>query len=261
MTTIGARIRSVITNLIDERLASEDAQRSADDLLQAVINARDPLDGSAFSRREIIDEIAVLFLAGHETSASALTWSLFILSQQPQIADEIRSLALDQSGGLPLTQEGVNKIAVAREVFRESLRLYPPGGFLARVAHEAVTISGYEVDAGTVIVISPWLIHRHFKYWKEPDLFDPGRFSTAREREIISGTYLPFGIGSRACTGRTVAMIEGPLIIAETVQTLHLEPVHPETVLPSFHLTIRPDKPIRCRVYPLPVCTENFSRV
>lgn len=253
LTEIGGRIRALIAGLVDERLNDPKAQQEKDDILQAVINARDPKDGSAFSRLELINQVTVLFLAGHETSASALTWSAFLLSQQPEFAESIRAQALSLAGNRPLTQDELNRISLARSVFREALRLYPPGGFVSRVATKAATIAGYDVAPGTFIVVSPWLIHRHHDYWKSPDIFDPGRFEEGREREIVAGSYIPFGLGARVCTGRTIAMIEGPLVIAELTRAVRLTPIEPEKVVPSFRLTVRPAEPLRCRVEPLPL--------
>jgi cytochrome P450 len=251
LSDIATSIRAFIAGLIDERLSL--SPPPPDDILQAVIDARDPDDGSAFSREELINQITVLFLAGHETSASALTWCVFILSQQPRLAEKIRNDALALAGGRPLTQEDVNKIVLARDVFRETLRLYPPAGFITRVSTGPATIGGYEIDAGGLIVISPWLLHRHQKYWKDPDIFDPERFSEARERDIVPGTYIPFGLGGRVCTGRTIAMIEGPLVIAELMRALRFIPLEPETVTPAFRLTVRPKVAIRCKIETLPM--------
>jgi cytochrome P450 len=179
LSEIAAGIRSFIAGLIDERLSLSPQQTPPDDILQSVIDARDPEDGSAFTREELVNQIAVLFLAGHETSASVLTWCIFM--------------------------------------------------------------------------ISPWLLHRHHKYWKDPDIFDPERFSEARQRDIVPGSYIPFGLGARVCTGRTIAMIEGPLVLAELMRAFRFIPLQPETVRPSFRLTIRPKTTIRCKVEASPM--------
>jgi cytochrome P450 len=253
LTEIATGIRSFITRLVDERLSLLPRQSPPDDILQAVIDARDPEDGSAFSREELVNQISVLFLAGHETSASVLTWCFFILSQMPQLAEKIRNDTIAMSGGRPLEQDELSKIIIARDTFREGLRLYPPVGFITRVSTQAAAIGGYDIEAGTLIVISPWLMHRHEKYWKDADIFDPERFSEARERDIVPGTYIPFGLGARVCTGRTIAMIEGPLVIAEVARALRFTPLQPETVTPSFRLTVRPQASIRCKIDVLPM--------
>jgi cytochrome P450 len=259
LNAIGARIRSVIEGLVDERLTLSSRASHAGDILQSVIDARDPEDGSAFSREDIVNQITVLFLAGHETSASALTWSLFILSQQPQLAERIRSEAIALAGERPLTQDEVNKIVIARNIFREALRLYPPAGFISRAATKAAMVGHYEIESGSLIVISPWLLHRHHKYWKDPDIFDPERFSAAREREIVPGTFIPFGLGARVCTGRTIAMIEGPLVIAELMRAFRFVTPQADAVTPSFRLTVRPKVTIRCRVETLPVAAHAHA--
>ena len=253
LTEIAARIRSFIARLVDERLALSPQQAPPDDILQAVIEARDPDDGSAFSREELVNQISVLFLAGHETSASVLTWCFFILSQMPQLAEKIRNDTIALAGGRPLEQDELGKAVAARDTFRETLRLYPPVGFITRVSTAPATVARYDIEAGTLIVISPWLMHRHEKYWKDPDIFDPERFSEARERDIVAGTYIPFGLGARVCTGRTIAMIEGPLVVAEVTRALRFIPLQPETVVPSFRLTVRPQASIRCKIEVLPM--------
>jgi cytochrome P450 len=253
LSEIAASIRLFIARLIDERLSLAPQHAFPDDILQAAIEARDPEDGSAFSREELVNQISVLFLAGHETLASVLTWCFFILSQLPQLAEKIRNDTIALADGRPLEQDDLNKLVVARDVFREALRLYPPVGFITRVSTSAATIGGYEIEAGTLIVISPWLMHRHQKYWKDPDIFDFERFSEARERDIVPGTYIPFGLGARVCTGRTIAMIEGPLVIAELMRALRFTPLQPETVTPSFRLTVRPKTAIRCKIEVIPM--------
>jgi cytochrome P450 len=252
LAAIGGRIRSVVARMIDERLASPERQRSAEDILQAAIDARDPADGSAFSREELTDHVTVFFLAGHETTASVLTWAAFILSQLPQLAETIRSQTRALSGARPISQDELAKMDVARNVFRETLRLYPPVAFISRVATKPATICGYDLDAGSFVIVSPWLIHRHQDYWKDADIFDAERFAESRERDIVPGTFIPFGLGARVCTGRIIAMIEGPLVIAELMRAVRLTTLNPEEVAPTFQLTLRPRVPIRCRVEPLP---------
>jgi cytochrome P450 len=98
------------------------------------------------------------------------------------------------------------------------------------------------------VVVSPWLVHRHPKYWEKPEYFDPDRFSAERERDIIPGTYLPFGLGPRVCTGRSLAMIEGPLLVVELLRKFTFTTLEPESVVPSYRLLVRPKTPIRCRL-------------
>lgn len=246
LSAISDRIRDVIERRINS------AATGTENILHAIMASRDPASREGFDRSELIDQITVLFLAGHETSASALVWCLFLLSQQPTLADQIRreadALAPDRS----LTQEELNKLTSLRNVFRETLRLYPPSGFITRVAKRDTHIGGLEVTAGTLVAVSPWLIHRHEKYWQQPEFFDPDRFSAERERDIVPGTYLPFGLGPRVCTGRSLAMIEGPLLVAELIRKFTFVPVEPESVTPSYRLLVRPKQPILCRIERVP---------
>ena len=251
LVAIGGRIRAVVARMVDERLASPEWQQGAEDILQAAIDARDPSDASAFSREELINQVTVFFLAGHETTASVLTWAAFILSQLPRLAEKIREQTLAVAGARAVSQDELIKIPTARNVFRETLRLYPPLAFVSRVATKPTTIRGNDIDAGSFVVISPWLIHRHHDYWRDPDIFDPERFVESRERDIVPGTFIPFGLGARVCTGRIIAMIEGPLVIAELMRAVRLTTLNPQEVAPTFRLTLRPHVPIRCRVEPL----------
>jgi cytochrome P450 len=252
LAAIAGRIRAVVARMVDERLASAERQKTAEDILQAAIEARDPADGSAFSREELINQVTVFFLAGHETTASVLTWAAFMLSQLPPLAETIRTQTLAVAGARAVGQDELGKIAAARNVFRETLRLYPPLAFVSRVATRPATICGNAIGAGSFVVVSPWLVHRHHDYWKEPDIFDAERFAEGREREIVPGTFIPFGLGARVCTGRIIAMIEGPLVIAELMRAVRLTTLNPQEVAPTFRLTLRPNVPIRCRVELLP---------
>ena len=242
VVAIGERIRDFIA----QRITS--AVTDSDDLLQALMASRDPASGEGFDRTELIDQITVLFLAGHETSASALVWCIFLLSQQPELADQIREESEALAPGRSLTQEELNKLVSLRNAFRETLRLYPPSAFMTRVAKSDTIVSGSEIKAGDLVVVSPWLVHRHHKFWQQPEHFDPDRFSAERERDIVPGTYLPFGLGPRVCTGRSLAMIEGPLLVAELLRKFTFTTLQPENVIPSYRLLVRPKTPIRCRV-------------
>jgi cytochrome P450 len=243
---IGDRIR----DFIERRITL--AAGNNDDILRALMASRDPASGEGFSRTELVDQITVLFLAGHETSASALAWCIFLLSQQSGLADRIRQEAEALAPGRSLAQDELNKLVSLRNAFRETLRLYPPSAFMTRVAKSDTIVCGSQIKAGDLVVVSPWLIHRHHKYWQQPEHFDPDRFSAERERDIIPGTYLPFGLGPRVCTGRSLAMIEGPLMVAELLRKFRFTALEPASVIPSYRLLVRPKTPIRCRIDPVP---------
>ncbi len=238
------RIRRHLGELVDSHLNDRGAyQDVAADLVAAV----DPETGTSFDREELIDEIGVAFLAGHETTASALTWIFFILASLPDVVERMRAEVAEVVGDGPVTFEHTKKLVFLRNVFREALRLYPPITFTPRVALENTTIGHVRVKRGAIVMISPWVIHRHRKYWREPDAFDPDRFSPGREGEVISGAYLPFGLGPRVCAGASFAATESALILARLVRRFDFDVLNPDEVMPVARLTTRPRQQIRVR--------------
>jgi cytochrome P450 len=242
-------LRKLITDLVEARLSETDGNEPRSDILESIINARHSTDNKGFETREIVDQVIVFFLAGHETSASALTWALFILSQQPHVQALVRHEANSVAPDRPLTYEDISALELTRTVFLETLRLYPPAAFLTRVASQNLPFGEHVIEAGSLVVISPWLVHRHKSLWADPDLFIPDRFSQHRDREIQSGSFIPFGLGPRVCPGRTLAMIEGPYLIAEIIRRFDLEVLNAGNIMPVGRLTIRPNMEIQCRAH------------
>ncbi len=240
------RIRGHIGTLIDERLAP--GASPLDDIAGAAINARDAATGARFSREELVDEIGLFFLAGQETTASALTWAFFLLSQHRETVERMRAEIATVVGEGPVEFEHVKRLTFVRNVFRETMRLYPPITFIPRVAAEQTTIGGRRVRRGTMVMVSPWTLHRHLTLWDKPDRFDPDRFSPDRERSITPGTYLPFGGGPRICVGAAFATIESTLILARVVRRFDLDVLDAAAVEPISRLTTRPMREIQCRV-------------
>lgn len=238
-------IREKLGVLIDRRLASGE---NLPDIAGDIIAARDPETGEGFSREELIDQIAVFFLAGHETSASALTWAFFILSQRPEILARIRDEVAEVVGDGPVEFAHTRALPFTRNVFREVLRLYPPVSFITRIATEDMELGPEKAPRGSLIVISPWLIQRHRRFWKKPDRFDPDRFSPAREKNVRPGTYLPFGLGPRVCTGASFATAESVLILASLSRRYDFRTMNPKRIMPVGKLTTRPRDPVRIKV-------------
>ena len=239
------RIRQHIGDMLDPRLAAD--APVIDDLVGAVIAARDPITGVAFSRDELVDELGVFFLAGHETSASVLTWVFFLLAMQPGAVARIRAEVTQVVGDGPIEIEHAKRLPFVRNVFRETMRLYPPITFLPRVAAADTTIGRHRVKKGTMLMIAPWTIHRHVKLWTNPDRFDPDRFTAEREAEMTPGAYLPFGVGPRVCVGAAFATLEASLIIARLVRRYDFDAVDADTVRPVARLTTRPLREITIR--------------
>jgi cytochrome P450 len=245
-------LRGLIGDLVDRRMAERARAQPRVDVLQAIIDARHPVERKGFTRDEMIDQVAVLFLAGHETSANALTWALFILSQQEKVAQVLRREANESAPGRWLSFEEVQGLRSTRQVVLEALRLYPPAGFLTRIAARSTTLGDHRIEAGSLIVVSPWIIHRHHLLWRDADRFVPERFSKQNERQILAGAFVPFGWGPRACTGRALALTEIPFVIAEITRRFRIEVTNPGAVEPVARLTIQPKDDVLCRLRPLP---------
>ncbi len=240
------RIRTHIGEMLDPRLAPD--APVIDDIAGAAIAAVDPETGKTFSREELVDELGVFFLAGHETSASVLTWVFFLLSQRPEIVARIRAEVDALCGDGPVTIEHAKRVPMIKLVFKETMRLYPPITFLPRVALRDTVLGTRKVKRGTMLMIAPWTIHRHQKLWKNPELFDPDRFSPEREHEITPGSFLPFGVGPRVCVGAAFATLEAALIIARLTRRYDFTTLDPASVRPVARLTTRPRHEIMVRV-------------
>jgi cytochrome P450 len=240
------RIRAHVDALLAPRLAADAPEGG--DIVGDLIAARDPQTGEPFTRKELIDQIGVFFLAGHETTASVLTWTFFILSQRPDIVARMRAEIAAVCGEGEIGLQQVKKLEFTRDVFREALRLYPPITFIPRVAAENTEICGLRVKKGSMVMIAPWTIHRHEALWPNPDRFDPDRFGAGRAEAIIPGSYLPFGLGPRVCVGAAFATIESGLILARLIRAFDFNAVEPDTVRPIARLTTRPAREIMMRV-------------
>lgn len=237
-------IRGHLGTLVDTHLAGGAA--AFDDIAAAIAAARDDT-GQAFTREELVDQLGVLFLAGHETSASALTWAFYLLATRPAMVARLRAEVEAVAGDGPILFEHTRQLPFVRNVFRETLRLYPPITFLPRVANEAMRIGGRAVKKGALVIVAPWLMHRHRRYWRDPDAFDPDRFLSARESEMTPGAYIPFGVGPRVCAGAGFAQVEAVLLIARLFRRFDFHVESPETVRPAARLTTRPARQVIVR--------------
>ncbi|MFK8014346.1 MAG: cytochrome P450 [Gammaproteobacteria bacterium] len=239
------RIRRHLGELVDQH--GSGASCPHEDIARAVMEARDQNTGAPFSRKELIDQLGVFFLAGHETTASVLTWAFFILSTQPPILERIRAEVAETVGDAPIEFEHIKRLSFTRNVFRETLRLYPPITFIPRLAAQDTKIGRYKVKRGAMIMISPWTIHRHHDLWIKPHAFDPDRFSKERQGELVPGAYLPFGVGPRVCVGKAFATIEATLILARLARRYDFSVLDASKVRPIARLTTRPAEQIMCR--------------
>lgn len=235
-----ARIRLHLGEMLDARLQHPEY----DDIAGAILEARDSETGEPFSRDGLIDQLGVFFLAGHETTASSLTWAFFILSQRPEVVARIREEVDAVVGDGPVLLEHTKRLPYVRNFFREVLRLYPPITFLPRVANEATRIGDYRVKRGALIMVAPWVLHRHRAYWRDPNVFDPDRFAPERKHELTSGAYIPFGIGPRICAGAAFATVEAVLLVARLFRHFDFHVTEPDAVRPAARLTTRPARQV-----------------
>ncbi|MEM8653710.1 MAG: cytochrome P450 [Pseudomonadota bacterium] len=231
-----ARIRVLIGQLVARRAAEIAAGTAPDDLATKIMTTRDPVTGETFSPQEMVDQVAIFFLAGHETSASALAWALYLLALYPDWQDKVASEARALEGCDFAAMSG---LPVTRDVFRETLRLYPPVPMMVRAAACPEQVRGRAVRRGSQVVLSPWHLHRHTRIWERPDAFDPGRWQTEAGRACGREAFIPFSAGARVCPGAGFAMIEGPLILARLLRDMSVSLVEGRVPVPVAHLTVR----------------------
>ena len=230
-----AKIRDLITKLTRKRADEIAAGTAPDDLATKIMTTPDPETGKCFEWHEMVDQVAIFFLAGHETSASALAWSLYLLAENPQIQERVALEA--NSYDLDIT--GLSKMALLKGVFREALRLYPPVPMMVRETTCPEGFRDRQLPKGAQIVLSPWHLHRHERLWDCPDAFDPERYATENGKSCLRDAFIPFSAGARVCPGAGFAMIEGPLIIAAILQNYKIAMTPHGRPVPVAHLTLR----------------------
>lgn len=220
------------------------------DLLSMLLAVRDE-EGRPMSEEQLLDECVTLFVAGHETTAAALTWAWYLLAQHPDVLARLQAEVDAALGGAPVTFESLAQMPLLEAVVKETLRLYPPAFGFGRTVMEPFTANGVHFHEGAVILFSTYATHRRPDLWDAPDAFRPARFldeANAPDRY----TYLPFGAGSRICLGNMFAMLEAQVILATMVQQVDLALAGDEAVEMDTVVTLRPRDPLRMRVQPVP---------
>jgi len=228
----------VIDRLITSReRVPADGQRK--DLLGRLIAARDEETGGGMSAQEVRDQVVTIFMAGHETTALALTWTWYLLSQHPAAEAKLHA-ELDQVlGGRPPRHENLAKLPYTRMIIEEAMRLYPPAHTLSRTALKEDVVSGHRIRPGAQVFIVPWLLHRNPKLWDRPDRFEPERFAPERAASRHRFAYIPFGAGPRICIGAAFAMAEAMLLLATIAQRYRLRLKPGFAVEPQGLITLR----------------------
>ena len=243
-----ARLDATIYRLIEER---RQAGLDRGDLLSMLLLAQDTEgDGTGMSDLQLRDEAMTIFLAGHETTANALTWTLYLLSQHPEVEQRIHA-EIDAALGRRLpSADDLAVLPYTRMVLAESMRLYPPAWIVGRRAIGAFEANGYSIPARSIVLLCQYVMHRDERWFPEPDRFDPDRFLPVRQAERPKFSYFPFGGGPRVCIGEQFAWMEGVILLATIVQRwkLRLVPDHPVALQPI--ITLRPKHGMRMRVEP-----------
>jgi len=235
------RLRGLISQLVADRQAMIREGKAPDDLATKIMTTPDPETGKGFSEADMVDQVAIFFLAGHETSAALLGWTLWCLAAAPEWGDKVAAEARVFAAAPSLSD--MSKLKVTRNVLREVLRLYPPVPMFVREANKTEVFRKRDVRRGSQIVVSPWHLGRHEDLWPSPDRFDPDRWAngTPAPREA----WLPFSAGARVCPGAGFAMLEAAVLVSVLMANFRFETM--EVPVPVAHLTVRARDGIRMR--------------
>ena len=238
-------LTKLVAQLIAQRRASEEEHF---DYLAMLMNARDKDSGAPMGERELIDEIMTLLVAGHETTASGLNWTWYLLSQHPRVESRLHA-EIDAAAHVPApTLTEMEELRYTRQVIDESLRLYPPGWVLSRRTIEADVLGGYPVPAGTNVLLPLYLLHRHPHFWKNPEAFEPERFAPEHEAQRPRFAYMPFAAGPRHCIGENFALYEMLVHLYKVARRYRLRYVPDKPLELEAQINLRTRHPLHVRL-------------
>jgi len=223
--------------MAERRAAGKNEGAPLNDLFDLMDAARDPETGAAFTDEQLGDQVATMILAGHETTATALFWSLYLLALDPATQEE---LAAEVKGASVNGALDLDRLKFTRAVVDETMRLYPPAFLILRAAAAPDMIAGIPVKKNDIVLVAPWLLHRHEKLWQDPNAFIPSRFMTGTPPDRFA--YLPFGVGARVCIGAHFALVEATLALAKMIGAFRVDLVDREPVMPVGVVTTQPDR-------------------
>jgi unspecific monooxygenase len=223
--------------MAERRAAGKNEGAPLNDLFDLMDAARDPETGAAFTDEQLGDQVATMILAGHETTATALFWSLYLLALDPATQEE---LAAEVKGASVNGALDLDRLKFTRAVVDETMRLYPPAFLILRAAAAPDMIAGIPVKKNDIVLVAPWLLHRHEKLWRDPNAFIPSRFMTGTPPDRFA--YLPFGVGARVCIGAHFALVEATLALAKMIGAFRVDLVDREPVMPVGVVTTQPDR-------------------
>jgi cytochrome P450 len=251
---------ALVTRLVAARRAVLGTDRDPGDALSRMLTAKDDVTGEGLTDAQIRDEVVTLLLAGHETIASALTWTLYLLAQHADVRRRMEAEARAVLGdGLPRSLEDVAKLKYTLQVFKESMRVFPPLPYVSRRAARDVELGDYRLTEGQAVVCFIYGIHRRGDLYPDPERFDPDRFTAENEGRLPKGAYLPFGLGSRICIGNHFALTEAAIILATLAARLRFDLVPGQKIEAEALVSLRPKGEVRMTVrqHPRePVTTE-----
>jgi cytochrome P450 len=245
----GARraLYGVVDELIEHR---KQTGTDGDDLLSRLLAARDADTGEAMDEQHVRDEALIFLLAGHETTSTALTFTLHLLGRHPEEQERVHAELAATLDGRPPTAADAHGLERTAMVLKEAMRLYPPAYATGRRAEVEDEIGGYRIPQGAQMVVSQWATHRHPQFWDEPELFDPERFTEEREAARHPYAYFPFGRGRRACIGSSFAMLESLAAVAVLMQRFRIEAEPGPVQLDTEGITLRPAGAVPIRFTP-----------
>lgn len=242
------QVDTFIYNVIDQRRQSLRAGGElGDDLLSMLLGTEDEETGERMSDQQLRDECVTLFSAGYETTAVSMGWTIYLLTQHPDVLARLRLECQTVLGNVRTpSPEAFRALSYTMQVIQESLRLYPPAWIMSRLALNDDHLGPYTIPAGTTVMVCPYLLHRDPTSWPDPDRFDPDRFAPGGQKDQLhSYAYLPFGGGPRLCIGNQFALLEMQILLAMLVRSFSLKPVPNLFIAPKPLITLRPNQPVQ----------------
>lgn len=234
---------AVVLDMIAER---RERGVTGDDLLGMFMEVADEETGERMTDAQLRDEVMTVFLAGHETTANALSWALYLLGTNPEVWRELAAeVDVVLEGGRRASPEDFGRLVYTRQVMEEAMRLYPPAWMIARAPVADTTLGGYFLPAGSLVFLPPWVVHRHPDHWENPERFDPDRFAPGADAGRHRYAYFPFGGGPRQCIGNNFALMEATLILATIARDVRLDLVSDSPIEPEPQITLRPNPGVR----------------
>jgi cytochrome P450 len=236
------RLDNIIYGFIKERRVSG---QDRGDFLSMLLHAQDADDGSRMNDKQVRDEAMTLFLAGHETTANALTWTWYLLSQHPEVEAKLAAELHSVLDGRSPTVADLPQLRYTEMVIMESMRIFPPVYAFGREAIRECTLGGYRVPKGTTVIMSQWVMHRDARYFDDPEQFLPERWANGLAKRLPKFAYFPFGGGPRICIGNSFAMMEAILLLATMVPKFRFTVLPDHPVIPRTTVTLRPEHGIK----------------